>query len=199
MEKQLIISIGREFGSGGHEIAEKLAERFSLKLYDKNLLQHIAEERGVEAKHFEKYDEVPRNLLFSRTVKGLSNSMEENIANMQFDYLKKKAESGESFIVVGRCSETILKTYPGFVSIFVLGDKEHKIERVMRLYNMSAEEAELFIYRQDRKRKDYHNYYCKGKWGDSRNYDISVNSSKLGEDVTVDILVDYIIKRQNMQ
>ena len=199
MEKQLIISIGREFGSGGHEIAEKLAEKFSLKLYDKNLLQHIAEERNVDAKHFEKYDEVPRNLLFSRTVKGLSNSMEENIANMQFNYLRKKAAEGESFVVVGRCSETILKDYPGLVSIFVLGDKKHKIERVMRLYHMSAEEAECFIYRQDRKRKGYHNYYCKGKWGDSRNYDISVNSSKLGEDITVDILVDYINKRQDMQ
>ena len=199
MEKQLIISVGREFGSGGHEIAEKLAEKFSLKLYDKNLLQHIAEERNVDSKHFEKYDEAPRNLLFSRTVKGLSNSMEENVANMQFNFLKKKAQEGESFVVVGRCSETILKDYPGLVSIFVLGDKQHKIERVMRLYNMSEEEAELYIYRQDRKRKGYHNYYCKGKWGDSRNYDISVNSSKLGEDITVDILVDYILKRQKQQ
>ena len=197
MEKQLIISIGREFGSGGHEIAEKLAEKFSLKLYDKNLLQHIAEERNVDGKHLEKYDEVPRNLLFSRTVKGLSNSMEENIANMQFDYLRKKAEKGESFVVVGRCSETILKDYTGLVSIFVLGDKEHKIERVMRLYHMSAEEAEHYIFRQDRKRKGYHNYYCKGKWGDSRNYEISVNSSKLGEDATAEVLADYITKRRN--
>lgn len=199
MEKQLIISIGREFGSGGHEIAEKLAEKFSLKLYDKNLLQHIAEERNVDSKHFEKYDEVPRNMWFSRTVKGLSNSMEENIANMQFNYLKKKAEEGESFVVVGRCSEAVLKDYPALISIFVLGDKDQKIERVMRLYNMSAEEAESYICRQDRKRKGYHNYFCKGKWGDSRNYDISINSSKLGEDIAVEILTDYIIKRQGMQ
>lgn len=199
MEKQLIISIGREFGSGGHEIAEKLAERFSLELYDKNLLQRVAEEKNVDAKDFEKYDEVPRNLLFSRTVKGLSNSMEENIANMQFDFLRKKAESGESFVVVGRCAETILREYPGFISIFILGDKQNKIERVKRIYGMTAEEAEFYIYRQDRKRKDYHNYYCKGKWGDSRNYDISVNSSKLGEEITTDILAEYIIKRQNQK
>lgn len=199
MEKQLIISIGREFGSGGHEIAEKLAERFSLELYDKNLLQRVAEEKNVDAKDFEKYDEVPRNLLFSRTVKGLSNSMEENIANMQFDFLRKKAESGESFVVVGRCAETILREYPGFISIFILGDKKNKIERVKRIYGMTAEEAEFYIYRQDRKRKDYHNYYCKGKWGDSRNYDISVNSSKLGEEITTDILAEYIIKRHDQK
>lgn len=89
MEKQLIISIGREFGSGGHEIAEILAEKFDLKLYDKSLLQHIADERNVNVAHIEKYDEIPRNLLLSRTVRGYSNSVEENIANMQFDFLKK--------------------------------------------------------------------------------------------------------------
>ena len=105
MGKQLIISVGREFGSGGHEIAEMLAKKFDLKLYDKNLLQNIAQEKEVDAQNIEKYDEVPRNMLFSRTVKGYSNSMEENVAQMQFDYLKRKAKEGESFVVVGRCSE----------------------------------------------------------------------------------------------
>lgn len=196
MEKQLIISIGREFGSGGHEIAEILAKKFDLKLYDKNLLQHIADERNVNVAHIEKYDEIPRNLLLSRTVRGYSNSMEENIANMQFDFLKRKAAEGESFVVVGRCSETILRNYSGLISMFILGDWDSKIERVARLYHMTAEEAESFIFRQDRKRKEYHNYYCKGKWGDSRNYDISVNSSKLGEEETAEMLAAYIMKRQ---
>ena len=197
MKKQLIISVGREFGSGGHEIAEKLAEKFNLKLYDKNLLQHIAEEKDVDITRMEKYDEVPRNLLFSRTVRGLSNSAEENVANMQFEYLKRKADEGESFVVVGRCSEAILRDYPGMISIFILGDWKNKVERVTRLYNLYPEEAENLISKQDRKRKGYHNFYCKGKWGDSRNYDISVNSSKLGEDQTAEMLAEYIIKRQN--
>ena len=196
MEKQLIISIGREFGSGGHEIAEILAEKFDLKLYDKSLLQHIADERNVNVAHIEKYDEIPRHLLLSRTVRGYSNSVEENIANMQFDFLKKRAAEGKSFVVVGRCSETILRNYSGLISMFILGDWDNKIERVTRLYHMSAEEAENFIFRQDRKRKEYHNYYCKGKWGDSRNYDISVNSSKLGEKETAEMLAAYIMKRQ---
>ena len=196
MEKQLIISIVREFGSGGHEIAEILAEKFDLKLYDKSLLQHIAYERNVNVAHIEKYDEIPRNLLLSRTVRGYSNYVEENIANMQFDFLKKRAAEGKSFVVVGRCSETILRNYSGLISMFILGDWDNKIERVTRLYHMSAEEAENFIFRQDRKRKEYHNYYCKGKWGDSRNYDISVNSSKLGEKETAEMLAAYIMKRQ---
>mgnify|MGYP004522727783 FL=1 len=197
MGKQLIISVGREFGSGGHEIAEMLAKKFDLKLYDKNLLQNIAQEKEVDAQNIEKYDEVPRNMLFSRTVKGYSNSMEENVAQMQFDYLKRKAKEGESFVVVGRCSEVILKDNPALISIFVVGDYDSKVERIMRVYKMSRPEAESFMVRQNKKRKGYHNYYCKEKWGDSRNYDITVNSSKLGEAETAELLVDYINKRQN--
>ena len=122
--------------------------------------------------------------------------MEESIANMQFDYLQMKASKGESFVVVGRCAETMLKGYSSLVSVFVLGDQEHKVERVKKLYHLSAEEAESLIAKQDKKRKSYHNYYCEGKWGDSRNYDISINSSKLGEKATAEMLADYIIKRQ---
>ena len=196
MGKQLIISIGREFGSGGHEIAEMLAERFELNLYDKNLLEQIANDKNLKGKNLEKDDEKPRNMWRTRTAHGYSNSAEENLANMQFEYLKKAAADGESFVIVGRCAETILKNNPALISMFILGDWENKVERITRLYNMEREEAESFIYRQDVKRKNYHNYYCKGKWGDSRNYDICVNSSKLGEEVTADMLAEYIEKRQ---
>ena len=195
MEKQLIISIGREFGSGGHEIAEILAKHYGLNLYDKNLLQEIANEKSVEVKNLEKYDEVPRNLFMTRTVKGYSNSAEENLANMQFDYLRKKAASGESFVIVGRCSEDILKEYEGLVSIFVLGDMEEKIKRIMDREDVDRLKAEESIAYHDRKRKTYHNHFCRGKWGDSRNYDLSINSSKLGIDKTIDMLEDYIRRR----
>lgn len=198
MDKQLIISIGREFGSGGHEIAEMLAERFELNLYDKNLLEQIANDKNLNVKNLEKYEEKPRNMWMTRTVHGYSNSAEENLANMQFEYLKKAAADGESFVIVGRCAETILKNNPALISMFILGDWENKVERITRLYDMEREEAESFIYRQDKKRKNYHNYYCKGKWGDSRNYDISVNSSKLGEEETTQMLVEYIMKRQKL-
>lgn len=195
MEKRLILSVGREFGSGGHVIAEALARRFELDLYDNNLLEHVAEEKSVGGDTLKKYDERPKSRLFSRTVRGYSNSIQENVANMQFAYLKKLAEDGKSFVVVGRCSETILKNYEGVVSIFVLGDWETKRERIMRLYRLSAEEAEHMMSRKDWERKSYHNYYCKVKWGDSRNYDLSINSSRLGIDRTVDLLESYIRAR----
>lgn len=195
MGKRLILSVSREFGSGGHVIAEALARRFELDLYDNNLLEHIAAEKNVGGDTLKKYDERPKNRLFSRTVRGYSNSIQENVANMQFDYLKKMAQEGRSFVVVGRCSETILKGNEGLVSIFVLGDREVKRERIMRLYRLSEDEAEHMMSRKDWERKSYHNYYCKGKWGDSRNYDLSINSSRLGIDRTVDLLETYIRAR----
>lgn len=197
-QKQMIISIGREFGSAGHEIAEKLAERFSLPLYDYNLLREIAGEKKVNVANLEPYDEVPKKGFGSRTVRGYSNSPQENIAYMQFDFLKKKAKEGQSFVVVGRCAEEALKEYKGLITIFILGDMDTKIERIAKLHNLSEKQAKEMIIQQDKKRKAYHNYFCEGKWGDSRNYEFSINSSKLGLEVTVEVLEDYIKRRRQM-
>lgn len=198
MKKQLIISVGREFGSGGHVIAETLAKRFDLPLYDSNILESIAQERNVDAKTLHRYDEVPRNILFSRRVREYSTSAEENIAQMQFEYLKKKADEGESFIVVGRCAETVLGDRPNVISLFVLGDREVKCKRVMEVYDLSERDAQFKMDRHDKYRKQYHNYYCKDKWGDSRAYDLCINSSRLGFDETVNELEDYINRRRKM-
>lgn len=198
MEKQLMISIGREFGSGGHAIAEELSRRFDLPLYDSNLLEHIAREKNVEQNAYEEYDEQPRNRIFYRTVRGYSNSPQENVANLQFEMLRKMADEGKSFVVTGRCSETVLKEYPALVSVFVLGDIPCKQKRVMEKYGLSSEEALLMMKREDRKRKSYHNYYCKGDWGDSRTYDLTINSSKLGIEGTAEMLESYIRERMGM-
>ncbi len=198
MDKQIIISISREYGSGGHAIAEDLSKRFNIPLYDSNLLEIIATEKNVDKESLKQYDEVPRVRLFTRKVKGQTNSLEENVANMQFEFLKKKADAGESYIVVGRCSEHILKDYPCMVSIFILGSKEAKIKRIMNLFNLSEDDAIDKIERENFRRKMYHNYYCKGKWGDSRNYDFSINDSILGLEATADIIEDYVKKRMEL-
>lgn len=193
--KQVIISIGREFGSGGHEIAAELAKRFSLPLYDYNIISEIAGENHSDPKTLERYDEVPIKRGINKTVRGHSSSMEVNVAQIQFDYLRNKAESGESFVVVGRCSEHILKDYKGLIPIFILADMDAKIKRITEYNHISAAEAEAFIKKHDKKRKSYHNYYCDAKWGDSRNYDICINSSRLGISGTVDFLENYIKNR----
>lgn len=195
MEKQLILSVSREYGSGGHVIARGLADIFGLPVYDYNILSKISSERNLAAGSLEKYDEVPRNRIFTRNVRGYSNSLEENIANLQFEYLKKKAASGESFVVVGRCSETVLREYDCMIPIFVMADEEFKIRREMQAKQISRTEAEKAVCYYNKKRKEYHNYYCSGKWGDSRYYDVCINSAKLGLEQTTKLLAEYIRER----
>lgn len=192
MEKQLIISIGREFGSAGHEIADRLAKHYNLPIYDHNLLREVAKERGLDAAALEEYDEKKKNKLITRTVRGMSSSPAQNVANIQFDFLRQKAQNGQSFVVVGRCSDYVLKEFPALVSIFILGDLDSKTERIQRLYNKTEKEAKAMIADRDKSRKAYHNSHCPTKWGDSRGYDISLNSSRLGLEESVKILTNYI-------
>ena len=114
---------------------------------------------------------------------------------MQFNFIREKAQSGESFVVLGRCSETKLKDFPALISLFVLADMDAKIKRIMELYSLSEDKAKALIDKKDRKRKRYHNYHCSGHWGDSRLYDLSINSSRLGIEGTVDCLEQYIRAR----
>lgn len=194
--KQLIISVGREFGSAGHVIAEKLAEHFGLPYYDKNFLKEVLDDKGIQDSEIHQYDEKHKRLGVYRAIRGMDSSPEAVIANLQFDFLKKRAEKGESFVIVGRCAESVLKDHPALVSIFVLGDKQEKLDRIMKTHNLTAKKADALRMEMDAKRKKYHNSHCEGKWGDSRNYDISINSSKLGIEETMNILTDYIEARQ---
>ena len=197
MDKQYIVVISREFGSGGHEIAEMLSKKLNVNLYDRKMLDEIAMEKNMHVDQLKKHEEKPRRKLLSRSVRGYSNSPEEIIAEMQFDYIRKKADSGESFVIVGRCADTVLRDRPGMISIFVTGDKECKIKRIMNVFGISREEAESKRKRHDRTRKQYHNIHSDFKWGDSRYYDVCINSSKLGEDITADLLETYIKERIN--
>ena len=195
MEGQVIISIGREFGSGGHEVAELIAQKLEIYLIDDKLLYDLATEKKIPYEEIKKYDERPKMPFLSRTVAGYTSAMEEHLAKMQFEYLKKMAERGESFVIVGRCSEFVLKDYACMTSAFIRGDLETKVERVMKKYELNAEEARKLMKKKDATRKAYHNYYCDGKWGDSRNYDLCINSSKLGIEGTVDVILSYVAKK----
>ncbi len=193
MDKQIIISISRQYGSAGHEIGVKLAEKLDIPLYDRNLFDEIGKIKNIDTNNLEKYDEVPRKKFFSRKVKGYSNSPEENVAELQFGLLKSKAADGDSFVVVGRCSDELFRGMDGFVSIFILADMDEKVKRIMQVRNMDEKRARAAIERHDKKRKAYHDYFCKnGKWGECKTYDICINSSRLGIDSTVEFLYDYI-------
>ncbi len=192
---QTIISVSREFGSGGHVMAEKIARDHNLNFYDRHILDEIANENNMQVEVLEKYDEKPRNAFLSRRVGAFSNSMEEILAEMQFDYIRKKAESGESFVIVGRCAETVLSGHKGLISIFVVGDELAKIDRIQQVYHLDESEAIAKIRRHDKKRKQYHNRHSSFRWGDSRYYDVCINSSKLGLERTGSALENYIAER----
>lgn len=195
MEKQLIVSVSREYGSGGHYIAIQLAERLGIQLVDYDVFYEMAKAKGIDLHKMRPYDEARKKPFIHRTVRGMSNSPEEALAEMQFEFMRKKADAGESFVIVGRCAETILREYEGLVSFFITGDMDAKIKRIEEVRNFSEEDAVAAIKRHDRNRKAYHNYYSDMKWGDSRNYDMCINSSRIGLDKTVDVIENYIRTR----
>lgn len=195
MGKQTIISISREYGSGGHEIAEKVAAELGLQFYDRSMLDEIASKMDIKLEVLQKYDEKPRNFMLSRRVGNHTNSMEEIVAEIQFEFIKEKAQSGESFVIVGRCAETVLKEFDGLITIFVNGNKDKKLERVMKKYELNESGALAKMVRHDKTRKQYHNRHSEHKWGDSRFYDLCINSSYLGVDGTVRVLENYIRER----
>ena len=164
MEKQLIISIGREYGSAGHEIAQKLAEKLDIELFDRNLLDEISQIKSSSYEDLARYDEKPKKL-FSRTVRGYSNSPQLNVAELQFALLKSKAADEDSFVVVGRCTDKIFEGIAPVLSIFITADLKDRITRIEEIRHMSEKEALKKIEKHDKRRAAYHDYYCKTKWG----------------------------------
>ena len=144
-----------------------------------------------------KYDEKPHRLFGSRTVRGYSNSPEANVAQLQLALLKSKAADGDSFVIVGRCADDIFRGMENFISIFIYADREARIKRVLERHpQLDEKQAIKKIERHDRNRAAYHNYFAKGgKWGDKANYDLCVNSTRLGLEGTVDFLCKYIEQR----
>ena len=196
MSGQFIVSISREFGSGGHDIAKAVAEHFGIPLYDKNILDEIGKEKGVDMSEFSSSDEKMINVFTSRTVMGFNNSPEYALAHMQFDFIKEKADSGESFVICGRCADSVLSENDALISVFVHADDLAKTERIMRINDCSMPQAIKLIEKTDKRRREYHNQYCKTKWGEMSNYDLCVNSSRLGVEKTAEFLIDYVEKRK---
>lgn len=196
--KQIIIAVGREFGSGGHIVAERLAQRYNIPLYSKELLEEVAKEGEYSKEILERFDEKPMNITFIPVpLGGTTVSLEQSVAISQFNFLQKKAnEEKESFVVVGRCADEILADNPNMVSVFILGNKDSKMKRVMEREGVDEKTALAKMKKSDKIRKTYHNFYCESKWGDSRGYDICINTSKIDVDTAVEMIAQYIDSKQ---
>ena len=192
MKKQIIVAIGREHGSGGHYIADLIARELGVKLYDKVSIEKEITSGGYSEELVSEMDEKPVIFFASRRIGRFSNSLEVNVAEKTFAMLRSKAAEGESFVVIGRCGEQVLENNPNCISIFICGDPQFKLNRVMNKLGLNAEQAIEEIRNVDRSRKNYHNYYCDTKWGDARGYDLTVKSNVLGCERTAEMLVGYI-------
>lgn len=195
MEKQVIISINRECGAGGQEIATKLAAKLEIPVYDSNIIVEVAKELGTTVEELAKYDEKSRNVLFARKVLDYYNSNEDITAENQFNFLRARAESGESFVVLGRCSDIIFRDDARLVSVFVTSEIEKRLPVVMERENISEKEAKELITKTDKRRRAYHDSHTeKLDWIDARCYDLCIDALKIGIDNAVDVIAEYVAR-----
>ena len=207
MGNNVIITIGREFGSGGREIGKKVADRLGIKFYDKELLQEAAKESGFCREIFENQDEKPTNsflyslVMDTYSVRGYSSTpfldmpLNHKVFLAQLDTIKKIAER-ESCVIVGRCADYALASNPDCLNVFVHADIEDRIKTVIKRNDVTENKAKDLIQKKDKQRASYYNYYSCKKWGDSRSYDLTLNTSKITPEQCVDIILAY---REKMQ
>ncbi len=199
--KNYVISIGRQYGCAGHEIATKLSEKLGIPYYDKEIIKRAAKDSGFDENLFSFYDEKPtRSFLYNVSTDGfasLSNSavpLEDQVFQYQFDTIRKVAEEG-SCIIVGRCADYILKDNENLLTVFLHADDQFRCDRAVKIYGLSEKNVLKEIKSIDKKRARFHNFYCDDKWGDAETYDLSINVSRLGLDNTVELIADYIYKK----
>lgn len=199
--KNYVISIGRQFGCGAHEIATKLSEKLNIPYYDKEIIKRAAKESGFDENLFLFYDEKPtRSFLYNISADGLnaitnsSGTLEDKIFQYQFDTIRKVADEG-SCIIVGRCADYILHDNPNLFTIFLHANDDFRRERVIKFYGINEKNALKEMKTTDKKRARFHNFYCDNKWGDATTYDLSIDVSRLGIDNTVELIAYYINKK----
>ena len=198
MQSKIVITIEREFGSGGREIARKVAEKLGIKMYDKELIALIAKESGMSEDVLREVDETVTNSFLHALSSGAysgSNLMALGVNNIPItdkafiscSQIIKDIVSKESCVIVGRCAEYILRDEENTLSVFIHADVEKRIDRICEHDEVSRDKALSIIKRADKARANYHNYYSDTRWGSRSAYDLCINS-KVGLDTAADII-----------
>ena len=195
-EKHILINIGRQFGAGGKGVADLLGKRLGIPVYDNELLQKAAAESGLSPAFFKKNDEKRRLFRFG-SLFGLNRASsyapsgidETELFKYQSDAIRKIAEQGNA-IFLDRASDYVLRDME-CLDVFVCAPMEDRVARVCQRTGMTAEEAEKFIVKKERARRDYYNFFTLGNWGVASNYDLCLDSSLVGLEGCVDIIVDF--------
>ena len=201
MQDKIIITIGRQFGSGGREIGKRIAEKLDIPYYDKELITVAAKESGLCEQILETHDEKPTSsFLYSLVMDtyslgyGGTGFMDvpvgQKVFLAQFDAIKKIANAG-SCVIVGRCADYALEDFENVFNVFIHANKEDRIQRVMKRDQVSKEsDAWDMINKSDKRRANYYNYYANKKWGEAKTYDLCLNSSLYNVDDAAECIID---------
>ena len=202
MKDKIVITIARQYGSGGRTIGNMLAEKLGIHFYDKELMKLASEESGINEALFANADEklkgtslfrIAHNVYRGELISPESDDFvsTQNLFNYQAKIIKELAKE-ESCVIVGRCADFILKDYDNVLSVFIHAPHEYCMEQAATKHSMPSKELEKFILKTDKHRADYYKYYTGREWSDARNYDLCLNSSKLGYDRCVKEIISYI-------
>ncbi len=197
-----VITIGRQFGSGGREIGEKLSKAYGINFYDRELLARAAKESGFCEEILQNHDERPTNsFLYNLVIDtysfGYNSSafvdmpISQKVFLAQFDTIKKVADEGPC-VIVGRCADYALDGRDNVINLFIYADDDFKIKRVMDIYDLDENKARDMINKKDKQRQSYYNYYTNRKWGKADTYDLCINSSVLGVDGSVKLIKQFV-------
>lgn len=201
--EQFVITIGREYGSGGLDIGRMLSEKLNVKCYDKELLSMAAKESGLCQEIFANHDEKPTSsflyslVMDTYSVSGYTSApfldmpLNHKVFLAQFETIKNLAKK-ESCIIVGRCADYALSEHPNCINVFIHADMEFRINHIMETYDLSKDKAVDMIHKTDKKRASYYNYYSSKKWGDSRSYHLTLDSSQLGLQGCGEMILNYM-------
>ena len=201
MAEKIVITIARQYGSGGREIGEKVAKALGIKHYDENLITLAAREGNLDETVASKADESAANsLLYTLALGsnffgsamnfGYKPPLNDKLFLLQSDVIRRAAEEG-SCVIIGRCADYVLRDHPRRLSVFVYGDLPHRKQRVMERHEgLTEAQAIDLINKTDRRRSSYYNFYTGNKWGKYDNYHLAVNSSLLGIDKTAEMIAD---------
>jgi cytidylate kinase len=196
--KRIIITIGRQFGSGGVLVANELGRRLGIPVYDKELIKKAAQDSGFSAEFFEESDERKRffslSAIFANRFSETENYMSDRgIFKMQSQTIRSLAEQG-SAIIVGRCSDYILRDMECTLDVFLTSPLEVRAARIAERTGLSVEDAAALAEDKDRQRAEYYNYYTYTDWGVASTYDLCIDSSVLGIEGTADFIIDFARK-----
>lgn len=199
MKTNLIITIGRQFGSGGLAVAHELGKRLGIPVYDNELIRKAAQDSGFSAEIFAQKDEKRSFFSFINSFSGTEDYMSEGgLFNMQCETIRRIAESGPA-VIVGRCSNYVLRDHPGTIDVFLTSPVNIRIERIKERQELDMEKAEDFIIQKDKAREDYYNYYTFGNWGKSSDYDLCLDSSILGIEGTAEFIIEFARRKGMLQ